>query len=67
MEKLQNNKFLMNLKREAENNPMLTIAIGAAFITACSKFIDAAGHSAGSRAYARQVEHRIKMKQPSSF
>jgi hypothetical protein len=65
MEKLFNSNFLNNLKREAENNPMLAVALGAAFITACSKFIDAAGHSAGSRAYARAVKHRTQ--KPPSF
>lgn len=55
------NGFLTNLKRQAEANPLAALAIGIALLTAASKFIDAAGHAAGSRAYARAVNHRIKV------
>lgn len=53
-------KFVENLKRQAEENPFLALGIGAAVLTAAGKFIDAAGHAAGSRAYARQVDDRIR-------
>lgn len=53
-------KFLDNLKREAEANPIMALAVGAGVITAISKFIDAAGHAKGSRAYARDVNRRIR-------
>jgi hypothetical protein len=52
-------KFLNNLKRQAEENPIVAIAVATAAVTALSKFVDAAGHAAGSKAYARQVDHRI--------
>lgn len=55
------NRFFENLKREAEANPTLTIGIGTAFLAAAGKLIQAHGESAGSRAYAKQVNHRIKM------
>ena len=54
------NEFLNNLKREAEQNPILALGFGAALLTAMSKFIDAQGHAKGSRAYARDVERRIR-------
>lgn len=54
------NEFLENLKREASQNPTLTIAVCAGLLTAASKFIDAAGHAKGSAAYAKDVERRIK-------
>jgi hypothetical protein len=53
-------KFVENLKRQAEENPIAALAVTAAVLTAAGKFIDAAGHAAGSRAYAKQVNHRIK-------
>lgn len=53
-------KFLENLKREAEANPVMALAVGAALITAVSKLLDAHGHNAGSRAYARQIEYKLR-------
>lgn len=55
--------FLNNLKRQAEENPIAALVVATALLTACGKFIDAAGHNAGSRAYAKQVEHRIQKSQ----
>lgn len=55
-------KFIDNLKRQAEENPVATIAVVALAVTAAAKLIDAAGHAAGSTAYAKQVNHRINSK-----
>lgn len=55
-------QFIENLKKSAEENPILAIAVGAGFITAVGKLIDAVGHAAGSRAYAKQVNYRVKNK-----
>jgi hypothetical protein len=54
------NPFFENLKREAEQNPTLTLGIGTAFLAALGKLIQAHGESAGSRAYARQVNWKIR-------
>lgn len=54
------NKFLENLKREAEENPVLAMVVSTALLTAVSKLIKAHGEAAGSRAYARQVNWKIK-------
>jgi hypothetical protein len=54
------NQFFENLKREAEANPTLTLGVGAAFLTALGKLIQAHGDSAGSRAYAKQVNWKIR-------
>lgn len=54
------NQFLENLKREAEANPTIALAVVAGLLTAASKFIDAAGHHKGSTAYAKDVERRLK-------
>jgi hypothetical protein len=54
------NQFLENLKREAEQNPTFVLGVGAAFLAAAGKLIQAHGDSAGSRAYARQVNWKIR-------
>lgn len=54
------NKFIENLKRQAEENPIGALIVTALVVTAASKFVDAAGHAAGSRAYARQIDHKIR-------
>ena len=54
------NTFLENLKREAEANPVAALAVGAAFLTALSKVIQANGQAAGSRAYARHVNAKLR-------
>jgi hypothetical protein len=53
-------RFLENLRRQAEENPIMTLGIGAAVLTAVGKFIDAAGHARGSHAYAKDVNRRVK-------
>jgi hypothetical protein len=53
-------KFIDRLKAQAEENPLLALVVGAGFLTAAGKFIDAAGHATGSRAYARQVDNKIR-------
>lgn len=53
-------RFIENLKRQAEDNPVVALGVGAAFLTAFGKFIDAAGHARGSHAYAKDVNRRIK-------
>lgn len=57
------NKFLNNLKEQAEANPMAALVIGTAVLTAAGKFIDASGAAVGRRAYARQVDNSIKKHQ----
>lgn len=62
MENIMNSKFVTNLKRQAEENPVVVILATAAFLTAVSKLIDAHGHHAGSTAYAKQVAHKLNKK-----
>lgn len=53
-------KFVANLKRNVEENPMLTLATGAAVLTATAKIITAVGNARGSNAYAKDVKRRVK-------
>lgn len=53
-------QFIENLKQQAIENPMQTLAAVAAITLAGAKLIDAAGHAQGSRAYAKDVNRRVK-------
>jgi hypothetical protein len=53
-------KFLQNLSAQAEQNPLLALAIASGLMTAGAKLIKAHGESKGSRAYAKDVDRRIK-------
>jgi hypothetical protein len=41
-------------------NPIAALAVGAAFLTGLGKFIDSVSAAQGRKAYAKQVNHRIK-------
>lgn len=59
-DKIANSRFVQKLKQQAEENPVVALMAAAAVITAAAKFVDAVGHNAGSRAYAKQVAARLK-------
>lgn len=52
-------RFVANLKRTVEENPVVVLAAAAAVISASAKLITAIGQAKGSRAYAQQVAYRI--------
>lgn len=52
------NEFLTNLKRQAEENPMIALAAGAAVLTAITKFVGANADRRNSRAWVKEVERR---------
>lgn len=47
-------KFFENLKREAEENPLMAMGVGVGLLTAAGKFIEAAGSVRSKRAYAKK-------------
>lgn len=53
-------QFIKNLKAQAEANPMAALVIGTAVLTAAGKFIDASGAAVGRRAYAKQIDAKLK-------
>jgi hypothetical protein len=53
-------KFLSRLQDQAEENPMLALAVGVAVFTAASKFINAAGSAYGRRTWSKEVARRSK-------
>lgn len=53
-------RFIENLKREAEANPLVALGIAAGLLTAAGKFIEAAGSVKSKRAYAKMAEKAAK-------
>jgi hypothetical protein len=50
------------LKREFAANPLAVIAVGSMAVTALAKIIDSASATQGRRAYAKQINHKVKNK-----
>lgn len=50
------------LKREASDNPLAAIGVGAAALTAVAKLLDAASAAKSRRAYAKQINHKVKSR-----
>ena len=53
-------KFLKRLQAQAEENPMVALAVGVAVLTASSKFISAAGDAYGQKTWSKEVARRSK-------
>jgi hypothetical protein len=51
-------RFLTNLKRQAEENPIAALAVTAVVLTATSKFIGAAVDMRNSAAWSKEVTRR---------
>lgn len=51
-------KFLENLKTQAEENPVVALGVAAGLITAISHLINSAGNAKNSRAWAKEVARR---------
>lgn len=53
-----NKQFINNLKRQAQENPMLAIAVGVAAITAVTKLLAANTEHQNSKTWAKEVDRR---------
>jgi len=53
-------KFLDNLKRQAEENPVLALGVAAGVLTALAKLIDSGADARNSRAWAKEVQRRAR-------
>jgi hypothetical protein len=51
-------EFLRNLRRQAEENPMVALAVGGALLTGIAKFIGTSIEHRNSRAWAQEVARR---------
>lgn len=58
-------RFADNLKRQAQENPILALGVGAAVITSVSKLIEANTQRSYARTHEKEVNRRIaKSYQP---
>lgn len=55
------NRFLENLQRQAEDNPVVAMGVAAALLTALSKLNDSRVNSKNSNAWAKEVDRRDRM------
>lgn len=51
-------KFINNLKTQAEDNPVLAMGVAAGLITAISKLVDAGTNARNARAWKQEVARR---------
>jgi len=51
-------KFIDNLKRQAEENPILALGVTAAVATAASKLVHTMSEARNSRTWAKEVDRR---------
>jgi hypothetical protein len=54
-------KYIDNLKAQAEENPLLALAIGAGAVTAVSKLIEASTERQRARTWEMEVNRRNRM------
>ena len=54
------NRFLENLKREAEENPVIALGVAAGVITAISQFVNASANKKNSASWRKEVDRRVK-------
>ena len=50
------------LKKAWDENPLAVVAVGAFALGAVAKTIDAVSAAQGRRAYAKQVDYRVKTR-----
>lgn len=50
------------LKQYWDENPLAVVGVTAAAVSAVAKLVDAVSASRGRRAYAKQVNYRVKHK-----
>ena len=50
------------MKQRFDEDPIPVILVGAVAVTAVAKLIDAVSAAQGRRAYARQVNYRVKLR-----
>lgn len=54
------NRFIENLQRQAEENPMLALGLAAGLITAISKLAGTSVDMKNSRAWKKEVDRRVQ-------
>ena len=57
------NEFLDNLRRQAEDQPMVAMGIGAAAITAIAKLLNAQTEHRNAKTWKKEVDRRTMKTQ----
>lgn len=57
---MKDNKYVVALKRKFEEDPVTVIVVTSLAVTATAKLIDALSAAQGRRAYAKQVDYRVR-------
>lgn len=57
---MNHDRFLNNLIRQAEDNPVMALGVAAGLITSISKLVEASGRRKSTLAYAKAEEARLK-------
>jgi hypothetical protein len=55
---MDKDRFIDNLARQAEDNPVLALGVAAGLITAISKFINSGATAKNAKAWQREVARR---------
>lgn len=55
-------KFLLRLKEQAEENPIMVVGVGAAFVASAAKLIDSVGSVRSKNAYAKRMNPSKRRK-----
>ena len=53
-------KFIDNLKRQAEENPLMAIVVGIAAVSAAAKLLDASTERSRAATHSREIDRRIR-------
>jgi hypothetical protein len=51
-------RFVKNLKRQAEENPVVALGVAAGLITAISQFMNASSNAKNARSWDRETARR---------
>lgn len=54
-------RFIENLKNQAEENPVLAMGVAAGLITAISQLINSTTNKKNSKAWAKEVDRRDRV------
>lgn len=57
---MKNNKIVQKIKATFEEHPVECIVVASLAVTAVAKLIDATSAAQGRRAYAKQVDYRVR-------
>ena len=59
-EKIKNNQGVQKIKRRFDEDPITVLLVSATVATAAAKLFDTFSAAQGRRAYAKQINHKVK-------